>query len=104
MTPPPIEDVEQLATKTLMRRAQETLNDRERGMRAVPHLCSRSLLPDGTPKGTKTEAGTRAVPMLPALRQLLAAWKLKSGTTQDHDPVIATIEGATLQERTRMAR
>jgi integrase len=36
------------------------------------------MLPDGTPKQPKTDAGARAVPVLPALRRLLIAWKLRS--------------------------
>jgi integrase len=59
----------------------------------------RSLLPDGTPKATKTEAGTRAVPMMPALRRLLATWKLRSWNTGNSDLVIATVDGAAVQER-----
>ena len=50
-----------------------------------------SLLPDGTPKATKTEAGERTVAMLPALRRLLVAWRLRSPRTADDDLVICSI-------------
>jgi hypothetical protein len=59
----------------------------------------RSLLPDGTPKAPKTEAGVRAVPMLPALRRLVAAWKLRSPWTRPGDLVVCTADGAPVQER-----
>ena len=59
----------------------------------------RSLLPDGTAKPPKTDAGVRAVPMLPALRRLLAAWKLRSLRTCPADLVVCTAEGRPLQER-----
>ena len=58
---------------------------------------SRSLLPDGTPKPPKTEAGTRTVPLLPALRRLLVAWKLKSPRTEGY--VICTHDGGHVAER-----
>jgi integrase len=60
---------------------------------------SRSLLPDGTPKPPKTEAGTRTVPLLPALRRLLVAWRLRSPHTRPDDLVIATADGLPVQER-----
>ena len=59
----------------------------------------RSLLPDGTPKDPKTEAGNRVVPMLPALRRLLAAWKLRSPRTSSTDYVVCTADGLPVQER-----
>jgi integrase len=59
----------------------------------------RSLLPGGTPKPPKTQAGVRTVPMLPALRRLLAAWKLKSRHTGDIELVIATADGKHIAER-----
>jgi len=40
-------------------------------------------------KAPKTEAGTRTVPMLPALRRLLAAWKLRAPHTRSHDVIVA---------------
>jgi integrase len=63
----------------------------------------RSLLPDGTAKATKTKAGERAVPMLPALRRLVVAWRLRSPLTGDDDLVICSIrrgaEGTAVAER-----
>lgn len=59
----------------------------------------RSLLPDGTPKAPKTDAGVRTVPLLPALRRLLAAWKLQAPHTRDEDFVIGTADGRPVQER-----
>jgi integrase len=59
----------------------------------------RSLLPDGTPKPPKTEAGIRTIPMLPALRRLLAAWKLRSPWVRADALVICTADGRPVQER-----
>lgn len=59
----------------------------------------RSMLPDGTSKAPKTDAGARTVPMLPALRRHLAAWKLRSPRTGDGHLVICTADGAHVQER-----
>jgi integrase len=59
----------------------------------------RSLLPDGVPKAPKTEAGTRTVPLLPALRRLLVAWKLRSPYTGPTALVIATADGRPVSER-----
>ena len=59
----------------------------------------RSLQPDGTRTPPKTEAGKRAVPLLPALRRLLVAWRLRSPHTRPPDPVICTAEGRPVQER-----
>jgi len=56
-----------------------------------------SLEPDGTEKAPKTEAGNRTVPMLPALRRLLVAWKLRSPRTDGL--IIATAEGKPISER-----
>ena len=53
----------------------------------------RSLLDDGTPKAPKTPAGVRTVPMLPALRRLLVAWKLRSPRTHPTHLVICTADG-----------
>lgn len=60
----------------------------------------RSLLPDGTAKPTKTEAGERTVPILPALRRLLVAWKLRAPHSRPHDFVITTADGTPVQETT----
>ena len=59
----------------------------------------RSLDPDGTAKATKTEAGLRSVPMLPALRRLLVAWKLEAPHTRPHELVIGTADGKPVAER-----
>ena len=60
---------------------------------------SRSMLPDGTVKAPKTAAGVRAVPILPALRRVLVAWRLRSRHTRPGDPVLCTADGAAVQER-----
>ena len=59
----------------------------------------RSLLPDGSPKAPKTEAGARTVPILPALRRLLVAWKLGSPRSAPDELVIATATGQPVSER-----
>lgn len=59
----------------------------------------RSLLPDGTPKPPKTAAGVHTVPMLPQLRRLLAAWKLRSPRATRSHLVICTATGVQVQER-----
>jgi integrase len=58
----------------------------------------RSLLRDGTAKPPKTSASARSVPLLPALRRLLAAWELKSPHTRLDDYVIATADAAAVSE------
>jgi integrase len=60
---------------------------------------ARSLLRDGTPKATKTEAGARTIPLLPALRRRLVEWKLKSPRTDRDEYVIATHDGSPVMER-----
>lgn len=69
--------------------------DREAGTVSV----RRSLLPDGTPKAPKTDAGTRTVPMLPALRRVLLAWQVRSPHKRPHDLVIGTADGKHVAER-----
>jgi integrase len=59
-----------------------------------------SLLPDGTAKITKTAAGERTVPLLPALRRLLVEWKLRAPHSKPHDLIIGTADGKPVQERT----
>jgi integrase len=59
----------------------------------------RSLLPDGTPKAPKTEAGARTVPMLPALRRVLLKWQVRSPHKRPHDLVIGTADGKHVAER-----
>jgi integrase len=59
----------------------------------------RSLLPDGTPKAPKTEAGARTVPMLPALRRVLVEWQVRSPRKRPHDLVIGTADGKHVAER-----
>jgi integrase len=59
----------------------------------------RSLLPDGTPKPPKTEAGERDVPILPALRRALVLWRVRSPHTSPADMIICTADRAPVQER-----
>jgi integrase len=59
----------------------------------------RSLLPNGTSKAPKTQAGVRDVPMLPALRRALVAWKLRSPRTHTSHLVTCTATGRQVQER-----
>jgi integrase len=59
----------------------------------------RSLLPDGTPKAPKTEAGARTVPLLPALRRELVAWKVRSPRTAPAVLVVCTADGGHVHER-----
>ena len=54
---------------------------------------------DGTPGPPKTNAGRRVVPLVPALRRLLIAWRLRSSHTEPGDLVIATARGGVVQER-----
>ena len=60
----------------------------------------RSLLPDGTEKATKTDAGERTIPLLPSLRRLIVAWKLRAPYSRPDDLVIGTADGLPVQERT----
>ncbi len=69
--------------------------DRDAGTVSV----RRSLLPDGTAKAPKTEAGARTIPLLPALRRLLVTWKLRSPRKRDRDLVVCTAAGEHVQER-----
>jgi integrase len=57
------------------------------------------MLPDGTSKTPKTEAGERTVPLLPALRRLLVEWKLRSPHARADDLVIATADRKPISER-----
>jgi integrase len=59
----------------------------------------RSALPDGTPKAPKTAAGERVVPLLPALRRVLVAWKLRAPHSRPEDLVIGTAEGRPVSDR-----
>jgi integrase len=59
----------------------------------------RSLLPDGTAKAPKTHAGQRTIPMLPALRRVLATWKLRSPHAKPSSLVVSTTDGDHVQER-----
>jgi integrase len=59
----------------------------------------RSLLPDGTDKTTKTDAGERTVPLLPSLGRLLLAWKLRAPHSRPDDLVIGTADRGPIQER-----
>lgn len=59
----------------------------------------RSMLPDGTPKAPKTDAGARSVPLLPALRRRLVEWKLQAPHSQPAELVIGTAAGKPIAER-----
>jgi len=61
----------------------------------------RSLLEDGRPTKTKTKtnAGNRSIPMLPSLRRLLVAWKLRSPHARSDDLVICTATGGHVLKR-----
>jgi integrase len=58
-----------------------------------------SMSVDGTPQATKTEAGNRTVPLVPALRRLLVQWQLRSPRSRPNDLVVCTAEGRPVQER-----
>ena len=60
---------------------------------------TRSLLPDGSSKPPKTDAGVRVVPLFPELRQLLLKWKLKSPFTDPDDYVLVTASRGPVQQR-----
>ena len=62
-------------------------------------MVRRSLLPDGQEKETKTKAGTRVVPIIPALAVALKKWRLRSPRTADTDYVICTADGGHVHER-----
>jgi integrase len=57
------------------------------------------MLPDGTAKTPKTEAGARTLPMLPALRRRLIEWRLKAPRKCERALVIATVDGKPVAER-----
>ena len=59
----------------------------------------RSMLPNGTPKAPKTDAGARTVPLLPALRRRLVEWKLKAPHSRPADLVVGTADGKPIAER-----
>lgn len=59
----------------------------------------RSLLPGGAAKAPKTEASKRTAPIIPALRRVLVAWRLRSPHTRPGDPVVCTASGGAIQER-----
>ena len=60
---------------------------------------SRSLLPDGSPKPPKSDAGVRVVPLFPELRRLLVAWQLKSPFSDRDDFVLVTASRGPVQQR-----
>jgi integrase len=60
---------------------------------------SRSLLPDGQAKPTKTKAGTRTVALFPELRRALLTWKIKSPHDAPDDYIVCTATGAAVMER-----
>jgi len=71
--------------------------DVDRSARTIS--VSRSLLPDGTAKPPKTEAGRRVVPLYPDLRRALAEWELRSPRARSSDLIISTASGGPVQER-----
>ena len=60
---------------------------------------SRSLLPDGVVKGTKSEAGKRTVALFPELRRLLRMWQIKSPCTAPEDYIVCAVRGVPVMER-----
>ena len=60
---------------------------------------SRSLLPDGSAKPPKSDAGVRVVPLFPELRQLLLTWKVRSPFTDPEDYVLVTGSRGPVQQR-----
>jgi len=60
---------------------------------------SRSLLPDGSAKPPKSDAGVRVVPLFPELRQLLLRWKVRSPFTDPEDHVLVTGSRGPVQQR-----
>jgi integrase len=60
---------------------------------------SASMARNGIPGPPKTKAGRRVVPLVPALRRLLVALRLRSPRTGPNDLVIATAQGGVIQER-----
>jgi integrase len=59
----------------------------------------RSMGRDGMTVPPKTKAGLRVVPIVPALRRMLVAWRLRSPHTRPDELVIATTKGGPVQER-----
>jgi integrase len=53
----------------------------------------RSLDRSGSPKTPKTEAGKRMVAIVPQLRKVLIAWKMRSPRTRTSDYVICAADG-----------
>ncbi len=60
---------------------------------------SRSLLPDGQAKATKSEAGRRTVTLFPELRLLLRNWQIKSPHTAPEDLIVCAAGGLPVMER-----
>ena len=58
---------------------------------------SRSATPEGEMKSPKTRAGVRDVPLSPALRKLLAAWK-RVHRSSDADLIVGTWSGKPVSE------
>lgn len=65
---------------------------------------ARSLRRNGQEKATKTAAGQRAIPILPALRRSLVAWKVRSPHTRPIDYVICTVERAPIVSTSNACR
>jgi hypothetical protein len=76
-----------------------TCGDEDIDLAAGSVSVSASMGRDGIPGLPKTEAGRRVVPIVPALRRLLVAWRLRSPRTRPNDLVIATAQGGPVQER-----
>ena len=57
------------------------------------------LLPDGTAKATKSEAGRRTVTLFPELRLLLRKWQIKSPYTAPEDLIVCATGGLPVMER-----
>ena len=60
---------------------------------------SRSLLPDGEVKGTKSKAGRRTVALFPELRRLLRTWQIKSPYTDPENYIACALGGVPVMER-----
>ena len=72
---------------------------RSGGRPAFATSVERSLLPDGSAKAKKTEAGERTVALFLELRHLLVTWKVKSPFTDPTDYVLCTASRDPVQQR-----
>jgi integrase len=62
-------------------------------------IVRRSLLPDGHPKATKSEAGRRTVALFPELRKVLRTWQIKSPYTDPDNYIVCTVGGVPVMKR-----